>query len=321
MGRIDTHHHIIPPEYRRWLQRRGYDAGRPLPDWSVPGSLAVMDELGIDRAVTSVSRPGVTLGDGSDAPQVARQVNEFCAELAKDRPDRFGFFASLPLPDVAASLVELEYALDALGASGAVVLTNVDGHYLDPVRYEPLFAELHRRGSVLFIHPTHPPGPLVDGVPPMIADFLLDTVRAACKLAQAHVMSTYHQARFLLSHGGGFLPYAVDRLASLLAYVGPDDETRHTVEAELSRCYYDIALTGTRALPSLLSVAGPDRIVFGSDFPFAPSPLPQEFAAAFDTDTSLGDELRRKINRDNATALLGDRPGSRPHAAVLDQEG
>lgn len=305
MGRIDTHHHVIPPDYRHWLQRRGYDAGRPLPDWSVAGSLALMDELGIERAMTSVSRPGVTLGDGSDAPQVARQVNEFCAELVKDRPDRFGFFASLPLPDVEASLRELDHALDSLGAGGAVVLTNVDGQYLDPVRYEPLFAELHRRGGVLFIHPTHPPGPTVAGVPPMIADFLLDTVRAACRLAQAHVMSTYHQVRFLFSHGGGFLPYAVDRLASLLAYVGPDDETRHALEAQLYRCYYDTALTGTRALPSLLSFAHPDRIVFGSDFPFAPHPLPQEFTAAVDADPGLGDGLRRKLDRDNAAALLG----------------
>lgn len=304
MGRIDTHHHVIPPEYRRWLEFLGYDAGRPLPDWSVSGSLAVMDELGIERAVASVSRPGVTLGDGSDAPKIAREVNEFCAELVKDRSDRFGFFASLPLPDVDASLSELDHALDALGASGAVVLTNVDGQYLDPARYEPLFAELHRRGSILFIHPTHPPGPLVGGLSPMIADFLLDTVRAALKLAQAHAMSTYHRVRFLFSHGGGFLPYAVDRLASLLAYVGPEDESRQAVEAELYRCYYDTALTGTRALPSLLSFVHPDRIVFGSDFPFAPSPLPQEFTAALDADTALDDELRRKLNRDNAAALL-----------------
>lgn len=304
-GRIDTHHHVIPPRYRRWLETNGYDAGRPLPDWSEAGSLALMDELGIERAVVSVSRPGVHLGDGSDAPRMAREVNDFCAELAKDRPDRFSFFAFLPLPDVDASLAELEHAFDALGASGAVVLTNVGGQYFDPVRDEPLLAELHRRGTTLFIHPTHPPGPLVDGLPPMIADFLLDTVRAAAKLAQAHAMSRYHRVRFLLSHAGGFVPYAVDRIAPLLAYVGPEGETTESVEAELRRCYFDIALSGPRTLPSLLAFAQPERIVYGSDYPFAPTPMPQDCTAALDTSDALDDDQRQRINRDNAEALLG----------------
>lgn len=304
MSRIDTHHHVIPPAYRSWLERRGYDAGRRLPDWSESASLALMDELGIERAVASVSRPGVTLGDGADAPAVAREVNDFCAELVKDRPDRFSFFASLPLPDVDASVAELEHALDVLGASGAVVLTNVDGHYLDAERYAPLFAELHRRATVLFVHPTHPPGPWMDGQPPMIADFLLDTVRVAVKLAQAHAMSRYDQVRFLFSHGGGFLPYAVDRIAPLTAYVGDEHETAETVEAELRRGWFDTALTGARTLPSLMAFADPARVVYGSDFPFAPDPMPRDCAAALDAFGGIDDRQRRAIDRDNAAALL-----------------
>jgi hypothetical protein len=40
----------------------------------------------------------------------------------------------------------------------------------------------------------------------------------------------------------------------------------------LRRFYYDVALSASpAALPSLLEVADPGRITYGTDFPFAPS--------------------------------------------------
>jgi 6-methylsalicylate decarboxylase len=74
-----------------------------------------MDDAGIDVAVVSLSTPGVHTGDSGKARALARRCNEFSAELVRSRPDRFGGFACLPLPDVDASLEELSYALDVLG--------------------------------------------------------------------------------------------------------------------------------------------------------------------------------------------------------------
>jgi len=118
MNRIDTHHHVVPPEYAAWLRRRGKEAGGlPIPDWSSEAALALMDERGVETAILSVSTPGVHLGDDAEARALARDVNEYAAAMVRSHPGRFGFFATLCLPDVRGSLIELEHAIsDAEGA-------------------------------------------------------------------------------------------------------------------------------------------------------------------------------------------------------------
>ena len=70
MLRIDTHHHLIPPDYRKALQKAGMHeaGGRALPDWSLDASLQAMAELDVGTAILSVSTPGTTfLSDPADA--------------------------------------------------------------------------------------------------------------------------------------------------------------------------------------------------------------------------------------------------------------
>ncbi|MFF4397510.1 hypothetical protein [Streptomyces sp. NPDC001480] len=100
-GRIDVHQHLIPPAYREVLDRRGVTAaGWPTPAWDAESAITMMDRRSIATGILSISSPGTHFGDDAEARAVARDVNEYSAELAKDRPDRFGFFASGPLPDV-----------------------------------------------------------------------------------------------------------------------------------------------------------------------------------------------------------------------------
>jgi predicted TIM-barrel fold metal-dependent hydrolase len=78
-------------------------------------------------------------------------------KLVKSRPDRFGQFACIPLPDVDGSVAEAVYALDELHADGVVLLSNAGGKYLGDKYFELLWAELDARAAVVFIHPTEPP--------------------------------------------------------------------------------------------------------------------------------------------------------------------
>ena len=78
------------------------------------------------------------------------QVNEFGAAAVQQHPDRFGFFASLPMPDVEASLAEIAYAMDVLNASGITFQSSMHGRYLGDEEYEPLWAELDRRHAVCY---------------------------------------------------------------------------------------------------------------------------------------------------------------------------
>src|SRR5208283_1071456 len=97
MLRIDTHHHAIPSFYRDLLLKTGIDeaGGRALPEWSPEGSLQTMSELDVASAILSVSTPGTAfLPSTADAASLARDINDYLADLMKAHPDRFGFFAT-----------------------------------------------------------------------------------------------------------------------------------------------------------------------------------------------------------------------------------
>ena len=103
----------------------------------------------------------------------------------------------------------------------------------------------------MFVHPSPLPNlEPIDGIPPFVADFLLDTTRAAVKLARSGTLERCPDVKFALAHAGGFVPYAAYRLASAATVDG--DYFRGL--SLFLRYYFDIALSGSpSALPSLLA--------------------------------------------------------------------
>ena len=272
--RIDTHHHVVPPAYADWLRSRGLAAGGlPIPDWSRESALAVMDKYDVQTAILSVSTPGVHLGDDAEARRWAREVNEYAANVVRDHPDRFGFFATLPLPDVEGSLRELAHAFD----------------------------ELNRRKAVVFVHPSQPPGlQALPGVPTFVADFLLDTTRAAIRLAASGTLDRCPDLRVILSHAGGFVPFAAYRIAFAASPKGnPADGL-----AQLQKFYFDTALSGSpTALPSLLAFAKPGHVFYGSDWPYAPDVAVGAFTAGYESYV-VDPAQRASIDREAAEQLF-----------------
>jgi predicted TIM-barrel fold metal-dependent hydrolase len=302
MRRVDTHHHVVPPDYAAWLRRQGNTAGGlPIPDWSAEAALALMDARGVETAILSVSTPGVHLGNDAEARALARDVNEYAAAMARSHPARFGFFATLCLPDVRGSLCELEHAFGALGADGVVLLANHRSIYLGDKSFDPLFEELNRRKAVVFVHPSLVPGlePL-PGVPTFVVDFLLDTTRAAILLSRSGTLDRYPDLKIILAHAGGIVPYAAYRMSAAASSSGnPFDGI-----ARLKRFYFDTALSASpTALPSLLAFAEPDHVLFGSDFPYAPAPVVGAFTGMYEA-FAMTESQRRSIDRGAAEQLL-----------------
>ncbi|QZA08876.1 amidohydrolase [Mycolicibacter heraklionensis] len=306
MLRIDTHHHLIPPDYRKALRKAGIDeaGGRALPEWSADASLQAMAELDVGTAILSVSTPGTTFVRGpADAAAWARDLNDYAAALAAAHPDRFGFFATIPMPHLDESVAEAIRALDELAADGVVLLANSAGVYLGQDGQDELFSALNERAAVVFIHPADLPGPAVPGVAPFATDFLLDTTRAAYLLVRNGIRRRYPRIRFLLSHAGGFVPYASHRMAvAIMAETGrsPADSLD-----DFAGFYFDTALSSSAAaLPSLLAFARPGHLTFGSDWPFAPSAAGRLFAAGLETYAGLDRAGRDAIDRTNAVGLF-----------------
>ena len=272
-GIIDTHHHMLPPFFVQAVGADKIAAVMPngqVPVWSPELDLQVMDEYKIRKAVLSVS-PGLWTDTPAQAIPLARQVNAFGARLAADHPHRYGLFAVMPLPDIDASLKEAAYALDTLKADGLIMFTNYEGAYLGDARFAPLYEELNRRRAVVFVHPTKT-GFSVKGIPDAVLEFPFDTTRTIASLIYAGFTLRYPDIRFIFSHAGGAAPYLANRMEGptrgnpALAKLLPNGAV-----AELKKLYWDTALSFTAtSLNSLLTLTDPSKVMFGSDFPFAP---------------------------------------------------
>ncbi|MFI9381898.1 amidohydrolase family protein [Kutzneria sp. NPDC052558] len=270
---VDFHHHVLPDFYRRASEIGGVSVGGVLPArWSPAAALGFLDDAGIDVAVTSISAPGVHFGDDARARELARRSNELAADMVRDRPDRFAALAVLPLPDVDGALDELAFALDTLGMDGVVLLSNARGVYLGDDRFEPVFAELQRRRSLVFVHPTVSPDPSahMPGVPDTLLDFVTDTSRAITRMHYAGTFARTPDVDYVISHAGGTIPYLANRFA-IVDEMGVVDgiEVRGAAADLFRRLHWDTALSWAEpVLTTLLKVAGPDRVVYGSDYPY-----------------------------------------------------
>ena len=298
--KIDVHAHFLPPGYREALIANGQaqpDGFPILPTWSAETHLAMLDQIGIRTAMLSVSSPGVAFGE--DPVAWARRVNEAGAATVRDHPGRFGLFASLPVPNAEAALAEVAYAFDRLHADGIALLTNVDGVYLGDDRYEPLFAELHRRKAVVFIHPTSPAcwEATSLGYPRPMMEFLLDTTRCVADLVLGGTLARYPDVRLIVPHAGAALPVLADRLTGFagLFPVGGQEPGAIEVLETLGRLYYEVGagFPFPRHIAALLNLVDAGRLLFGTDFPFGGVPgIAANAKALAETDLLSDDQLR-----------------------------
>lgn len=296
MARIDTHVHVTPASF---LEAIGGIPG-VVPS-SIGGLRELMERFEIDAAIVSLGPPGPFLGDQRRATELARVVNE---ELAAVRNDNVAVLATLPLPDVEAALAELGRALDELDLDGVFLLSNVAGAYLGDPAWDPLFEELERRGTYVFLHPALPPHPLALSHPVWLYEFTFETTRALANLIYSGTLERCPSIRLQAAHLGGTAPFLAHRLASLadrepvLAERAPAGALEY-----LRRLYYDTGLSNNAvALASTLELIPPEHVVFGSDWPYAALP-------AVGTDPApglgaIGAEARARIDAANATALV-----------------
>ena len=309
--RIDAHHHILPPDYLSAVAAAGIAAGggRDFPEWSPDDSLALMDRHGIERAIVSLSSPGLYFGNPGATRDLTRLCNEYSAQLIRENPGRFGAFAALPLPDVDASLTELAYALDVLGLQGTCLLTNYGGAYLGNPKFTELFDELNRRKCIVFIHPDVPPGSDSLGLsaPAFKGELVSDTTRTVSDLLFSGTLERCPDIRFILSHAGGTIPYLALRLSLGQFLPGLQEKVPQGVATYLGHMYYDTALSASpHALRSLQELVEPSHILFGSDYPFAPELATIATIEGLRSYDGFDERTLKEIEQDNALSLFSE---------------
>lgn len=275
---VDLHHHVIPDFYWQASNEDGDAVGGITPPrWSLDGAIAYLDEARIDTAVASISTPGVHLGDDAAGRNLARQVNEYLAGIRHDRPDRFGAFAAVPLPDVEGSLEQIAYALDVLELDGVSLMTNAGGSYLGDSRFDAVFTELQRRAAVVFVHPTASPDPIAHtlALPDSLLDYPVDTSRAVAKLHYSNTFARTPDIKYVFVHAGGAIPFVASRFGIVDEMnVIPEAEERGAFADTLPRLYWDTASAfSDPVLHMLRSVTGLGNVVFGTDYPYPRDPI------------------------------------------------
>src|SRR6266403_2280013 len=306
---IDTHHHIVPDFFWQATENTHAPVGGLTPlRWSREASISFMDDAGIDVAVVSLSTPGVYTGDSAKARNLARRCNEFSAELVRSRPDRFAGFACLPLPDVDASLEELAYALNVLGLDGFVLFTNSRGVYLGDSTLEPVFEELERRKSVVFVHPNPSPDAAAHslGLPDNLIDFPTDTNRAVAQMHYTNRFARSPNVKYIFSHAGGSIPYLAARFAIIdeMGFIA-GGEQRGTAADMFRRIFWDTALAASDpVLRMLRDVAGIKQVLYGTDFPYLRQDLAINCKQWILQSSELNDSERRAILGGNASILF-----------------
>ena len=311
--RIDVHSHYPPDDYRQAALAAGHqhpDGMPSLPDWSEADALELMDALSIRTAMLSISSPGVHFGDDHEARALARAVNRQGAELVHSHRNRFGLFAALPLPDVAGSLSEAIHALDELGADGVTIETNHGGLYLGDPALDPVMQLLDRRRAVVFVHPTSPSCPgclsLAFSQPRPVIEFMFETTRAVTNLLYRRTLQRFPGVRFIIPHAGAALPVLAARLADQAHVLDVQPPlTRDEIFGSLRAFHYDLAGSPIPTLArALLDIADPERLHYGSDWPFTPSENAIGLADELDRSDLFDENLRQRVLLGNSLKLF-----------------
>ena len=254
---------------------------------------------------------------------MSRECNEAAARLRADYPGRFGSFATIPMTDVDGALRELGYALDTLNAEGIGLFSNYQSNkWLGDSAFDAIWQELNRRKTVVYVHPAPADccRDINQGVPPTWIEYGADTGRAIGSLIMSGTTSRYPDITFIFSHGGGILPFVVERFLGGTAeeivpgivtkgqggsgVVGsgyPEQVPRGTLH-EIRKMYYDTAqIANPVALQATKQVVGTSQILFGTDYWFRTA---VETVRGLETSQVFTVEELAAINRGNAARIL-----------------
>jgi predicted TIM-barrel fold metal-dependent hydrolase len=301
--RIDVHHHITPPAYIEELSPMKNLTPMTL-SWTPERAIEEMDKGGVETSITSITTPGLWFGSPNPARRLARACNDYAAKLNNQYPKRFGMFVNLPLPDIEGSLKEIEYGLDVLKADGVSLFTSYGDKWLGDPAFDPVFAELNRRKAIVYTHPTT--ANCCTNLVPQIVDSSIeygaDTTRAIARMIFGGASSRFPDIRLIWSHGGGVMPYLIDRFINDARKPEWRAKFPNGFMPEAQRFFYDTAQVPNKAaLSALKAVIPTSKLLFGTDFPF----LTAEHTAKGIAASGVFDAAEMQaIDRGNALALM-----------------
>ncbi|MDN3245140.1 amidohydrolase family protein [Streptomyces sp. ZSW22] len=291
---VDVHAHVLLPEVEALVEgERGLAAARDLDArrngpaalavsgpmvrerfprlTDVTVRLAAMDAQGVDVQLVSPSPSHYHYwADEPTAVKVCLLANEATAAHCSAAPDRLSGLGLVPLQHPALAVDALDHAL-AQGLLGVEISSHAPGRELSDPAYEPLWTRAEETGALLFLHPF---GCTLDER--LDQWYLSNTVGqptenavALSHLIFSGVLDRHPNLKLIAAHGGGYLPTHIgrsDHAWSVRSDAGAG--CAHPPSSYLKRLYFDSLVHDPCVLRELVRVAGADRVLLGSDFPF-----------------------------------------------------
>ncbi len=290
------------------------------------GRLKDMDEAGIDIQVLSVNA-NINQIDTKESTTLTKKVNDVISAAVKKHPDRFSAFAALALKAPEAAADELERAVRQLGFKGAMVLSHVEGEFIDAKKYWPIFERAARLGVPIYIHPIHSPPDrlkMFSGYPQLTGSmwgFAIEAGLTAIRLICSGIFDKYPGLKIILGHLGEALPFWMARIDDRVqtsadtnmvsnlemkegADITPLTKRLKKLPSQYFKDNFFVTMSGMMWQPALICTQlalGTDRILFASDYPFEQIREAVEFMEA----AEISDSDKEKIFHLNAERLLG----------------
>jgi aminocarboxymuconate-semialdehyde decarboxylase len=311
--RIDVHAHYFPAPYMSYLARHGRSAtgraeGSPI---TLDQRIELLDRVGIDMQVLSISSSTPYTLPEAEVIEASRLANDLYVELCQQYPGRYLAFATLPLPYVDPALRELERTLALPEVVGVTLGCSIAARPLDDPAFAPLFAEMDRRGTVLFLHPQGVDAGLGTkdyGLTWLVGATFEDTV-TTLRLIFSGWLQRYPRIRTIVPHLGGPLPFLKQRIDDLRAVNLAREEGREPTPDQLPSRYYrqlyfDTVNSHPPALRCACETFGVDRLLLGTDYPYLVGPR-WEPLVRYVEEAGLSAQDTAAIYGGNAQALLG----------------
>jgi len=328
-GCIDIHTHVVPHDFPAYMGRH-LDApwpsmrdGKPChrhvvisskvyrtvsnQAWDADVRREDMDRADIERQVLSPMPELLSYWLApEDGATLARYLNETLANMVTRSPNRFSALGAAPLQDIDCAIRELEFAVGELGLAGIEVGSNVGGVPIGDPRFWPFFEAAEACNAAIFVHPLRPAG-MDRLVGPasleQIVAFPGEIGLAAASLITGGLMKRFARLRIALSHGGGAIQALLPRMQFAWECQEALREAISVAPVDAARMlYYDDLLYSTTAIRALIEMVGADRVMIGTDYPFAIMDTePAARVAALGFSAAAQEGLRWK----NAAAWLG----------------
>lgn len=271
--------------------------------YSLDKKIEEMNKSGVDRQLISLAMPGVD-GLGDKAVEAAVKVNDEIANVVEQFNGRFIGAATVPLSNPSAAVEELKRATGELGLRAVEIFSNVSGKPLDDERFRIFFEKAADLKVPVLLHPAKPlmADVMREYALNSVVGFLFDTTLAILRLIFSGLLEEFPSLRIVLPHMGSTIPYLIGRIDH---QYGLNPECRIKIKKVPSEYFKSIYFDTAQSLylPAVrcaYDFAGAERILFGTDHPFADLKKSLEIIKTL----NLTEDDEEKIFSGNARALL-----------------